>query len=103
MKVKPITPNEVLNVRQESIPDAVIEAFNELITENWSSQFRGAVVLQDDAVKRIVKKLKIKREAVFDNGYLDVEPIFENAGWVVEFDKPGYNESYEANFTFSRK
>jgi hypothetical protein len=33
---------------------------------------------------------------------MDVEDVYQKAGWEVEFDKPGYNEDYEANFKFSK-
>lgn len=100
MTVKPIKPSEVTKVKASAIPPKVIEAFNELIAENWDGS--SARVTQDEAVKRIMKKLKLKkREIVFDKSYLDVEPVFEEAGWSVKFDKPGYCESYEAYYVFS--
>jgi hypothetical protein len=36
-KVMPITPQEVLSKKVESIPDVVIEAFNTLIALNYSN------------------------------------------------------------------
>ncbi len=39
---------------------------------------------------------------VCDNHWLDVEDVYREAGWVVEYDKPGYCESYEATFTFKK-
>jgi len=36
--------------------------------------------------------------------YLDaMERCFQDAGWKVVYDKPGYSESYDAYFTFSIK
>ena len=100
MRTKPIKPSEVTKVKASAIPPKVIEAFNELIAENWDGS--SARITQDEAVSRIMKKLKLKRrETIFDNGYLDVESTFEEAGWDVKFDKPGYCESYEAYFVFS--
>jgi hypothetical protein len=32
---------------------------------------------------------------------LDIEPIYREAGWIVEYDKPAYCENYDANFTFT--
>ena len=43
------------------------------------------------------------RQELFDNHYLDIEPAYRNAGWKVEFDKPGYNETYDSYFVFSKK
>lgn len=45
----------------------------------------------------------VKRQEIFDNGWLDIETVYEDSGWSVEYDKPGYNESYEASWTFKPK
>lgn len=104
--VKPITPNEVIKLKGELIPDAVIKAFNALIAENWdgtSSEFTQ---------KKVVSKIKeffrdageeISSAELFDKRYLDVEGIYRKAGWHVVFDQPGFNESYDPTFTFKRR
>lgn len=98
MPVKPITPDDLASGRGKNIPDQVIEAFNELIAET------GGRVLQDDVVKRILAKMPIvERYEVFKKGWLDIEGIYGEAGWKVVYDKPGYNETYKANWTFTRK
>lgn len=99
--MKPIKPNEVAEAKVNSIPDEVFEAFNELITENFSNG--RAVVQQEDVAKRIRVKMGRKADGMFDKGWLDVEGVYEKAGWRVTYDKPGYNEDYEANFTFAKK
>jgi len=45
----------------------------------------------------------LTRQGMYDKGWMDVEDAYRKAGWDVDFDKPGYNETYEANFTFSKK
>jgi hypothetical protein len=99
--VKPITPKEVSSKREASIPDAVLEVFNDLIVKYWSGS--SATINQDEAAKLIAKKLKCSTEKLYDNHWMDVEPIYKKAGWSVKYDKPGYNESYEAYFVFSKK
>lgn len=104
MPVKPISPAEATTKRQTSIPDAVIEAFNELITENLSGS--SATVLQKHVVARIRQKLGDEAcIGMFDKGWLDVEPIFEKVGWAVKYDKPCYygGDNYEAYFEFRKK
>ncbi len=93
---KPITPSEV--VKQEVIPDFVFEVFNELIQRNHRAG--RATVKQSDAEKMIKAKMG---EAEFDDRWLDVEDHYRDAGWQVEYDKPGYNETYPATYTFVKK
>ena len=102
MSVKPISPNEVQEVVNAALPDGVIEAFNELIAENWSAPSKQAKVTQNEAIERILSKMDVERQAIFDKNWLDVEPLFRKEGWIVKFDKPGYCETYEGYFVFSR-
>ncbi len=96
----PIKPSEVVAKKEKSFPDAVFEAFNELITKKWDGS--SATVRQDEVVDLMVKK-GLEREEIFDNGWLNVEDIYRSAGWVVRYDKPGYDEDYSAYFTFESK
>src|ERR1700692_3611370 len=100
-KVKPITPDEVVPLKESLIPDEVFEAFNELIAENFSGG--SATIRQSDIVARATDKIKAKGGLIFDYKWLDIEDIYRKAGWKVSYDKPGYNESYPAIFEFSRK
>lgn len=98
--IKPITPAEVTSAKLSKIPDEVIKAFNDLIVTEWDGYC--SVIRQDEIIALVTARLKVKRQTVFDNKWLDVEDIFRQAGWKVEYDKPGYNETYEATFTFSK-
>lgn len=106
MSVKPIRPGEVTGLKQQQIPDYVIEAFNECISRAYSGGI--AVVYQDSVIEAILHRarkagVELLRQELFDRRYLDVESIFEKAGWKVTYDKPGYNESYKAFFEFKKK
>lgn len=100
--VKAITPQQAEQARISNIPDGVIECFNDAIQENIDMYGRARVD-QDDVVKKIASKMGVRRQVVFDKGWLDVESIFREAGWKVNYDKPGYNESYNAYFEFSAR
>ena len=99
--MKPIKPSEVQGKKDSSIPPEIIEAFNELIVENWNGS--SAAFKQKDAVGRIRMKLDMSSEDLFKNNYLDIEPLFRKAGWKVEFDKAGFNETYDSFFVFSTR
>lgn len=102
--VEPIKPKDVVKAKQETLPDEVIEAFNELIAENWKGEyakFKLAVVAE-----RIRKKLgwgDEKAGQISKNGWLDVEDVYRKAGWKVVYDGPAYNETYQATFEFSQR
>ncbi len=100
MPVFPITPGEASEQKNQAIPDAVIEAFNELIIQTLS--FGRARFTQEKVVELIVAK-GIKKGDIFTNNWLDIEPLYEDIGWKVTYDKPGFNETYEATFTFDKK
>ena len=97
----PFTPNEAIGQAQNNIPDEVIEAFEEMIVKNLNQG--SATFLQSEVATLAAAKLGVERSVLFDNNWLDVEPRFRASGWIVDFDNPGYNETYEANFTFRTK
>lgn len=96
---KPIAPDEVAGAKKVIIPKKVFEAFNTLIVRNFAGN--NAVVVQDDVVDLLVKG-GLNRSDIFNNHWLDVEDAYRSAGWIVEYDKPGYNESYPATFAFKK-
>ena len=104
--VEPISPRDVVDLKKKAIPFEVIEAFNEMIARKFDgcqSRF-----IQKDIVRLILEKFdeygnKHESKDVYDNNWLDVEPLYEKMGWKVEYDKPGYNEQYEAAFIFSAR
>jgi hypothetical protein len=101
-KGRPISPDEVTTFKRESIPPEVFDAFNELIAEKFVAG--RAVVTQDEVIERILKRISgSTRVHVFDGGWLDVEDIYRQAGWSVDYDKPAFNETFKANFTFTKR
>jgi hypothetical protein len=107
MAVQPISPQEALDLKITTIPDEVIEVVNQMLTERMTK--RGSVtLLQKDIVANVMLRMstsgaRVTSNAIYENHWLDFEPFYEKAGWKVQYDKPAYCESYEANFTFSKK
>lgn len=98
--MKPISKADVENALNErEFPDFVIQAFNECIMEARIKNSKN--VMQDDVIKRIEKLGNVSRNSIFENHWLDVERHYRKAGWTVYHDKPGFNESYKAYYTFS--
>lgn len=94
---KPITPDEVVAVKKVMLPKKVFDAFNALIARNFYGN--SAVVRQDEVVALLVAN-GLSRGDIFAKHWLDVEDVYRAAGWIVEYDKPGFNETYEPTFTF---
>jgi hypothetical protein len=99
--IKPISPDDVVAVKEHIIPDYVFEAFNYLIAKNFKNE--KSVVGQSDVINHILKlKNDIDKNYIFNNHLLDVEDIYRKEGWNVVYDKPAYCETYEATFTFTK-
>jgi hypothetical protein len=83
----------------------VIKAFNLLIAKYWDGS--AAIVKQNEVVDKILALAKgkshpLKKDVLFKEHYLDIEYLFKGAGWQVTYDKPGFNETYEPSWTFTR-
>lgn len=94
--MSPITPQQVAKKKGRYIPKVVFDAFDALIVTNYADG--KAVVLQREVVERVKKTLPD-----FKNDWLNVESAYEAIGWTVDYDKPAYNETYPATFTFTAK
>lgn len=95
--IQPIRPSDLAS-GNPALPEGVIQAFNEMIAENLSG--RSSTFAQNKVVARIKTHMNVGPDNPFDIHWLDVEPLFRSVGWKVEYDKPGFNETYEARFTF---
>ena len=95
---QPISPLEVINKIADSKPPIVIDAFNELIVENWNGH--QSKFTQDDVIGRIEMKQTLC--SVFDHRWLDVEDAFRKVGWQVTYEKPSYDENFKACFVFRK-
>lgn len=97
---KPISPDAIGAEQAVQFPAAVFDAFNAEIASRFSND--RATVLQAAVVTRLVAGGAFTRKEIFESGYLNIEEAYRAAGWDVEYDKPGYNESGEAKFVFTR-
>ncbi len=106
MSIEPLSPNDVTIQKQSIIPDVVIECFNELIAQTFSgdrSTFKQDAVADLICEKMLAVQPEFDDRIIYDKHWLDVESIYRAKGWTVEYDKPGFNESYDATFTFKRR
>lgn len=101
-EIKPISPNDIEVNPENIIPPVVIQAVNNLLEKKYRG---GSVsILQKEVIEEIVRlDSSMNDEYLFDNKFLDFEPLYRKSGWSVEYDKPGYNENYEAMFIFKKK
>ncbi len=100
VEVKALTKEELSNnLKNRSFPPFVVQAFNECIEESKTNHSDD--VLRKTVVARIKKLGSVTDKDIMDNNWLDVEEFYRKAGWKVSYNKPPYNESYEAYFTFT--
>jgi len=101
MNVKPITPKDLESGIVHAAPAFVIEAFNTLITRNYTNH--RARFTQREVIEEIQKTMNVSKEDIFKSGMLNIEPHYRANGWSVAYDKPSIGDNYEAYFVFSVK
>ena len=92
--VLPIRPEDVSDIKHVELPVHVIPTWNKLIAKAYRNG--QATILQKDAINAL-------GGAGPDCEWINIEDIYRKAGWHVEYDKPGYNETYEASFVFRKQ
>jgi len=102
--MKPITPQQALDNVEKAFPDFVFEAVNNCINRHYFGK-SSFTIKQDEILDEILKLAPegTTRQEVFDKHWMDFENAYRKAGWIVNYDKPGYNESYGAFFEFKLK
>jgi hypothetical protein len=102
MEVKPITPSEARkNGVKANIPEWVLKGVNNAILEAYVPK-DWFTMSQDFIMTKVLLEAPegMTRDKIFKNKWFDFEAVYRSAGWQVKYDKPGYNESYEAFFEF---
>ena len=104
--IRAITPSEARATKV--IPEFVLETVNELIVKKLGKS-NSVSFTQEELIKLLYSKKGIPladdsfRKQIFEEHWLDLESIYEEAGWKVVYDGPGYDENYEAYFKFTVK
>ena len=102
MTARPLSPGDIANAKSSTIPDEVIEAANELLAKRWDG-YKSIFTLKELVALARSKRASVEHDSfLFDSGAYDIEIPFRESGWAVEFDRPGYNETYEAKFIFHK-
>lgn len=97
---KPIKPSEIVEAKIKTFPAKVVQTWNNLITDHWNGHVSR--ITQNEAVAALMGSTGLSRSGVFDSGYLDIEDMYRKEGWKVYYDKPGYCETYEAYYEFTK-
>jgi hypothetical protein len=107
--VKPFSPADARGHKIANIPPVIIECVNELLALEISGQGYASIT-QDELVERILSKgatveirgvtHTITDDMIYQNNWLDFEPLYRQEGWTVTYDKPGYNETHGASWLF---
>lgn len=99
MSIKPLTPAEVAYKTANAIPDFVISVVNDLLVKKYRAGV--ATLYQQEVVDQLrATRAGLTKEEIYDNGYLDFEPIFSKQGWSVGYHKPGWDEDFEPYWIF---
>lgn len=99
MKVKPISPSEIVY----EIPDFVIEAVNTLLKNN----FRGGectIKAKDIIAEGRRNGQTNSNKDWFQEKWMDFEKVFEKHGWKVAYEAPDRGSTnFDAYYTFTPK
>lgn len=100
--IQPITPKEIEDNLVDIFPEAVIQAFNELIRENY--KVNGETTFTLNTVKKTIKLIdpRANIDKLIEKGKLDVEPLYRKYGWDVDYNSPDRDESFDEYFSFRK-
>lgn len=97
-KINPITYKEVIEKRGIEIPDSVIEIVNTLIIENFNAYKKRSKVYVDE----IIERSSLSYKEFKDTGWINLEDVYEDAGWNVEYFSPDVCDVFSPYFEFTK-
>jgi len=100
--IEAITPQQVFEIKRQSIPIEIIAIINDLLIANLDVNGNCCIKVID-IISEIEKKLKIDADTIIRKKLLDIEFIYSRSGWNVDCIKPTGNENFEAYFSFKPK
>jgi hypothetical protein len=96
--VRAVTPVEAYVAK--NLPDRVLEVWNNEITKAFNG--RCAHIEHRDIVEALVVSLNLPGTHAVKREWLNIEPIFEAAGWNVRYNRLGQKETHRnAMFIFT--
>lgn len=103
----PLTPSEVHVQFTRDFDPYIIQAVNNLLVKKFSPGIRSLIIKRDEVLTEYFRispsdgrNQAIRRAELFENHQLDFEELFSKYGWIVKYDKPGWDETYEPFFEF---
>ena len=82
--VTPISPDQI--EKDNEVPDVVISAINEMLSENYDMESRTACIQVSDLLNELDKKFSISRTEVYKYKYLTRAcVIFQAYGWNAKY------------------
>ena len=109
----PLSPSAMRKAQSQYIPTFVFRAINKLIALNLNAKGTSATFKQKDLILEIIvaqpgpvlesEQFAASGRQIIDRGWLNFESAYEQLGWKVTYDRPAFNEQYEATFTFTEE
>lgn len=98
-QVRALSPQEIMELKQEMTPPVVLDTVNRLLAENINQS--GYATIKQDIILKALEATGLNRREIFDKHWLDFENQYREAGWEVTYNSPSYDESFDAYFNFS--
>lgn len=106
-EIKPLSPEEVINLRPKHILPEIIEAVNKFLCERFNGN-NSVKILKKELVSKTIIACEangktMTERILIDNGHLDFEIIYSSVGWKVKYESPDRDESFESYYLFTPK
>lgn len=102
---KPFSPDDALAAKSGIVPPEIVAAVNYFLSVRYTVG-KSVTIFVGELKRKAADIMEQNGTRVdplvdwADEGWLDFEPLFREAGWSVAVDIPGYCENYELFWTF---
>ena len=96
---KPVHPNGLVEIIQESVHPDAIDIFNGLIAKNFKGNYSRIEIPTQEFMDKL--KERFKDESVYSSYEKHMVTIFRKSGWNIYIDEPGFCETYSSLYVLS--
>ena len=102
MQVTPLTPQEAVEQKLSDVPTKVLQCWNKIIKANLNKT--NSSVTSRFTLNALAKMISSEMACSFgsakNKGWFELEPLFIQSGWNVQFHRASYADDFDSYFYF---
>ena len=98
----PISPDDISDNKEKYIHQTIIKTVNKILKERYNLGSTVDIKISEISKPFFEAHPEIDEDKAWKAKMFDIEDAYRKFGWKVSYDRPGWDESYEGFYKFSK-